>query len=101
MILPYTVTIQSKSTTYDDEGMPVTTWSDVATIQADIQPVGGEIVQREYGITETGITRRMFYEVNAEVQNGRRVVHGSSTYEIRYVAEWRNHYEVLLKPVIS
>lgn len=98
--LPYTVEIQSKTTSYDSEGVPTESWSKAATIQADIQPLGGELAQKEYGIVETGITMRMFCNPSDAVQLARRVVCDSTTYEIRHVADYRGHMEVLLRPVI-
>lgn len=97
--LPYPVQIQAKTTGYDDIGMPIETWETVATIQADIQPLGGELAQKEYGIVETGITSRMFCNPSDAVQLARRV-HDGNTYEIRHVAAYRGHYEVLLRPVV-
>lgn len=98
--LPYTVEIQSKTTNYDSEGVPTESWSKAATIQADIQPLGGELAERQYGIVETGITMRMFCNPSDAVQLARRVVCDSATYEIRHVADYRGHMEVLLRPVI-
>lgn len=98
--LPYLVQIQTKVTGYDDIGMPIETWETVATIQADIQPLGGELAQREYGIVETGITSRMFCNPSDAVQLARRVVYDGNTYEIRHVAAYRGHMEALLRPVI-
>lgn len=98
MRLPDTVMIQSATNTRDAEGMVVQTWATVATIRADVQPFGGELAYMQYGITEAGITKRMFCEINSEVKVGRRVVVDGAAYEIRYVAQWRNHYEALLKP---
>lgn len=98
--LPYSVQIQAKATSYDDEGIPIETWQTVATIQADIQPMGGELAERQYGIVETGITFRMFCNSPDAVQLARQVVHDGKTYEIRHVAAYRGHMEVLLRPVI-
>ena len=98
--LPYPVEIQAKTTGYDGEGIPIETWETVATIQADIQPLGGELAERQYGIIESGITSRMFCNPSNAVQLTRRVLHDGKTYEIRHVAAYRGHMEVLLRPVI-
>lgn len=98
--LPYSVEIQAKTTGYDDEGIPTQTWDTVATIRADIQPLGGELAQKEYGIVETGITARMFCNPSNAVQLARLVVYDGNTYEIRHVAAYRGHMEVLLRPVM-
>jgi SPP1 family predicted phage head-tail adaptor len=98
--LPCSVEIQSKTTNYDSEGVPTESWSKAATIQADIQPLGGELAERQYGIVETGITSRMFCNPSDAIQEARRVVHDDKTYEIRYVAPYRGHMEALLRPVI-
>ena len=98
--LPYSVEIQSKTTSYDSEGVPTEAWKKAATIQADIQPLGGELAERQYGIVEVGITARMFCNPSTDVQLARRAVYDSTTYEIRYVAAYRGHYEVLLRPEV-
>ena len=98
--LPYPVQIQAKTTGYDDIGMPIEAWETVATIRADIQPLGGELAQREYGIIETGITSRMFCNPSDAVQLARRVVYDGNTYEIRHVAPYRGHMEVLPRLVV-
>jgi len=98
--LPYSVQLQALTTTYDDVGMPVEAWKKAATIRADIQPLGGELAERQYGIVEVGITARMFCNPSTDVQLARRVVYDSTIYEIRHVAAYRGHMEVLLRPVI-
>lgn len=98
--LPCSVEIQSKTTSYDSEGVPTESWSKAATIQADIQPLGGELAERQYGIVEVGITARMFCNPSNAVQLARLVVYDGNTYEIRHVAAYRGHMEVLLRPVM-
>jgi head-tail adaptor len=98
--LPYSVEVQSKTTSYDSEGVPTESWKKAATIRADIQPLGGELAERQYGIVETGITSRMFCNPSDAVQLARRVVHDSRNYEIRYVAAYRGHMEILLRPEV-
>lgn len=98
--LPYPVEIQAKTTSYDSEGIPTEAWTKAATIQADIQPLGGELAERQYGIVEVGITARMFCNPSTDVQLARRVVYDGNTYEIRHVAAYRGHMEALLRPVI-
>lgn len=98
--LPYEVEIQKKTISYDGEGIPAQSWSKAESIRADVQPLGGELAERQYGIVETGITARMFCNPSDEVQTGRRVVHDGKTYEVRYVPPLRGHMEVLLRPVL-
>ncbi len=100
--LPYSVQIQSK-TTDDATVVPTETWTTVATIRADIQPlsVTRELEQRQYGVIEPGITRKMFCNLSDAVQKSRRVVCGSDVYEINYVAPYKGHVEALLKPVVT
>ena len=97
--LPYSVLVKAKSVSYSDIGLPTESWGTGSSIQADIQPMGGEIAERQYGIIETGITSRMFCNPSDDVQQGSRVVHGTEVYEIRHVARYRGHYEVLLRGV--
>ena len=97
--LPYSVLVKAKSVSYSDIGLPTESWGTGSSIQADIQPIGGEIAERQYGIIETGITARMFCNPSDDVQAGSRVEHGTEVYEIRHVARYRGHYEVLLRGV--
>lgn len=97
--LPHKVHIQAKTITYNDIRMPVESWDTVAAINADIQPIGGEIAEREYGIVEQGITLRMFCNYSSAVQLSRRVLFNGRAYEIRYIAAYRNHIEALLRVV--
>lgn len=97
--LPYTVLVKAKTVSYSDIGLPTESWGTGTSIQADIQPIGGEIAQRDYGVVETGITARMFCDPSDDVKTGSRVEHGSDIYEIRHVARYRGHYEVLLRGV--
>jgi head-tail adaptor len=98
--LPYAVLVKAKTVSYSDIGLPTESWGTGSSIQADIQPIGGEIAERQYGIIETGITARMFCNPSDDVQAGSRVEHGSDIYEIRHVARYRGHIEALLRGVI-
>lgn len=97
MILNDSVIIKELSVTYNDEAMPVKSWSNLVTIKADVQPIGGEIAHMEYGISESGISHRIFCRPNSNLKVGNRIEYNSTDYEIRHIAPFKNHYEVLLK----
>jgi hypothetical protein len=102
MLLDITVTVQNKTITYDSEGMPVEVWTASQTVeQANKQPLSGEIAFEEYGISAAGITNLFFMKTDTVAQEGGRIVHGSDTYDIYRVEPYPNHYEVIVRPVVS
>ena len=102
MLLDITVTVQNKVTQYDTEGMPVEVWTaSQTTEQANKQPLSGEIAFEEYGISDAGITNLFFMKTSTAATEGGRIVHGSDTYDIYRVEPYPNHYEVIVRPVVS
>lgn len=78
------ITIQSRSATRDALGQPVETWSDVASLWADIRfPSGMEVVKggAEVSIVKASIRIRYRTDIDA----GMRVEHGSNTYDVKAV----------------
>lgn len=102
MLLDITVTVQNKTTTYDAEGIPVETWTASQTIEkSNKQPLAGEIAFKEYGISDAGITNLFFFKTSTAAQENGRIVYGSETYDIYRIEKYPNHYEVIVRPVVS
>jgi Tfp pilus assembly protein FimT len=102
MLLNISVTVQNKTTTYDAEGMPVNVWTASQTTErANKQPLSGEIAFKDYGISDAGVTNLFFVRTSTAAQEGGRIVHGSSTYDIYRVEPYQNHYEVIVRPVVG
>lgn len=78
------ITIQQLAAGQDSLGQPVQTWSDVATVWANIkQSSGSETIRsdRELSVVRASIRIRYKTGLNA----GMRVVAGADVYEIRAV----------------
>jgi len=102
MLLDITVTVQNKTKTYDAEGMPIEVWTANQTIErANKQPLAGEIAFKEYGISDAGITNLFFMKTSTTAQEGGRIVDDDGTYDIYRIEKYPNHYEVIVKPVVS
>lgn len=102
MILDITVTIQNKSTIYDSEGMPIETWTASQTAEeANKQPLAGEIAFKEYGISDAGITNLFFLKTSTSAQENGRIVYGTEIYSIYRIEKYPNHYEAIVRPVVS
>jgi hypothetical protein len=96
MSLKRTVMIQSKSVTYDAEGMPTTVWSDVQNVEGTLLPFGNKLALQEYGFTED-VKYRFFYKgSNANLIVGNRIIYGSLELPIVYVADYSKAMDVLL-----
>lgn len=102
MRLDISVTIQNKTTTYDSEGMPIEVWTASQTTElSNKQPLAGEIAFKDYGISDAGITNLFFFKTSTTAQEGGRIVDGSDTYDIYRIEKYPNHYEVIVRPVVS
>jgi len=102
MLLNITVTIQNKTTEYDIEGMPIETWTASQTTEkSNKQPLAGEIAFKEYGISDAGITNLFFLKTSTTAQENGRIVDDEGTYDIYRIEKYPNHYEIIVKPVVS
>lgn len=102
MRLTASVTVQVKTTTYDTEGMPVDTWTASQTVELmDKQPLSGEIAFKDYGISDAGITNLFFTKTSTTATENGRIVDDSDTYDIYRVEKYPNHYEAIVRPVVS
>ena len=102
MLLDIIVTIQNKTTTYDTEGMSIEVWTASQTSEnSNKQPLSGEIAFKDYGISNAGITNLFFFETTTSVQENGRIIYGSDSYDIFRVEKYPNHYEVIVRPVVS
>jgi len=100
MIKDKQVYVQIASASYTSEAMPSLVWTANQSLKmVNIQPLSGEMAYKDYGISEAGITKLMFCDVDSVFQKGRRIVHGSNTYAIYSVEEFPTHYECPLKPI--
>lgn len=100
----YRLQLQELAESFDAERVSTESWQTIYTFWADIRPIGGEIAFQQYGISEEGITKRVYCRPNKRIKTGLRLVHGTETtetYEICYVADYHDHYEVLMRPVPS
>ena len=80
------VTIQQQSTAVDEIGQPVVSWSDVATVWAEVKDVSG----REYiaaGAIQSAVLTKITIRKRAGIVSAMRVLHGSDTYSIDAVLE--------------
>lgn len=79
------ITIQSRATTQDAAGQPVETWSDVATVWADIRnpsglSVAGETIKAGVEASTVRLSVRIRYR--EDIDPGMRVVIGATNYDI-------------------
>ena len=100
-----TVTILSESTTLDDEGDYIASWSEIETIKGDVQPHSmTEDEMKAYGIsTSRGNVRKFFYNgihPNVKVGNRAKVDSAftgiSEIFNIMPINAWSGHGVCLL-----
>ena len=102
MILDLSVTVQSKSATLTTEGMLTLVWTASQTTETmNKQPLSGEIAFKEYGISEAGITNVFFANTSTTADEGGRIVDADGTYDIYRIEKYPNHYEIIVRPVVS
>lgn len=82
--LRHSVKLQSLTAGQDDIGQPVQTWTDVATLWADVRFLNGmETVKADAGASVAKCSIRIRYR--AGVTAGMRILEGSTAYDIRAV----------------
>jgi len=102
MRLDISVTVQNKTVSYDAEGMATEVWTASQTTElSNKQPLAGEIAFKEYGISDAGITNLFFFKTSTTAQENGRIVYGTETYDIYRIEKYPNHYEVIVRPVVS
>jgi head-tail adaptor len=98
VILDRLVTLQSKTTTYDAEGMPVDAWTSI-TIKANIQSNNkSQVYVKEYALSDASYEFIIFTEVNSNISVGKRIIDGADSYDIMRIVKWPNHYELICSP---
>jgi hypothetical protein len=102
MLLDTSVTIQNKTTSYDAEGMPINVWSASQTTErSNKQPLSGEIAFKDYGISDAGITNLFFLKTSSAALENGRIIHGTKTFSIYRIEQFQNHWEAIVRPVVS
>ncbi len=82
--------------TYDSEGMPTTTWTDIEEVEGTLLPYGNKLALNEYGFTED-VKYRFFYKgSNSNLVRGNQLVYGNLELPIVYVADYGKAMDVLL-----
>ena len=83
----HTITLERRSTTQDSTGQPLDSWSSLATVRADVQPVKGSEYFAGSG-EKSDITHRVriwYQSALADLAARDRVVFGSRYFDIQSV----------------
>ena len=79
--LRHRVLIQQQVTTRDDDGVSHTTWVDVATVWAAVEPLSArEFIQS--GQTQAAVTARITIRYRAGLQASMRILHRGQVFNI-------------------
>lgn len=94
-----TCTINVLATTTDELGGQVEDWQGTATISVEIQPLSGDAMKKEMGVTERS-THKAFGASGAFTANTRLVDSKGNAYLVGYIADWGSHEEAILEKVV-
>lgn len=96
MILDNLATLKSKTTTYDNEGMPVDVWTaNNTSIWVNIQPNDNSpYIVGQVSNFDDNEQYLIFARKNTSITIGKRIEYNSDTYEIRRIKKWGTHYEL-------
>lgn len=82
--LRHRVTIQSRTEGQDDLGQPLLTWTDLATVWADVRHPGGlESIKADAIVSTVRASIRIRYRT--DITAAMRVLHAGRVYEIKAV----------------
>lgn len=86
MALNYRITLQQPAAGSDELGQPLTGWTDVATLWADIRHLSGlQAIKADANVSTVRASIRI--RKRAGVDAGMRAVHGSTVYDVRAVLD--------------
>lgn len=84
------------------EGMPIVNWTASETTESvGKETLTGELAFQEYGISDAAISNLFFAKTSSTAQQEGRIVNGTKTYEIVRVEPYPNHWEIIVRPVVS
>ena len=95
------VVIQQLAAGQDAIGQPVQTWSALATVWANIKHLSG-LETIKGGAESSSVKASIRIHYRADVTSAMRVVHGSTTYEIKAVlpdVEGRRHLDLVCEVI--
>lgn len=93
------VEILVKIITTDNEGLTSISYTSVGSVWAKVDYIGGEIAQKKYGVTEEGISLKIKVRPNPNIVEQNAIAFKGKTYEIRFVAQYPDRYEALLRVI--
>lgn len=101
--LRHHVTIQRRSTGEDALGQPLLTWSDVATVHANVRQLSGRELMTA-GAERAENTARVTMRYRADLVEKMRLLYGAIVYDITSVSDLdgrRRELEVMCKTGVS
>jgi hypothetical protein len=88
------VTVQNYTTTQNELGEKVPTWTDAGTLKMEIWPLTAEQRRDLAGVIPTA-THKGF--TTGQISGNRRIVDGAITYLSHMSQDWGSHREVVLE----
>lgn len=96
--LNHRITVQQRTASKDDYGQELASWSDIATVWANVKPIGGREKLRamavESMLTHTVLVRYRAEFASPKTMDARRIMYGDRIFNItatRDVDEARKH----------
>ncbi len=101
MILGFSATIQSKTSTRNDEGIDVDTWATLKTVSCNVQPARLDQTELQaFGLTDIAANAKKVYLLrDTSINENHRAVLWDGTYEIRGINHWNIHTVFIAVPV--
>lgn len=89
------ITLQARSTSQDGLGQQVTTWADVATVWASIEPMGGRELMLAQAIKSES-THKVQTRYLAGVNAAMRIKYGERIFNIQNVNDENERHRMLI-----
>ena len=100
MRLDKQITLQTKTVTYDNEGMEAEVWTANNTLVfANIQDHNSsQMWIKDFGNSKLSKEFIIFIRPLSGVIEGQRAIYGADSYDIMRVKKWDAHYELICAP---
>lgn len=88
------ITLQQRSSEQDSYGQPLTTWSDVATVWASVEPLSGRELMAAEAV-QSEVTHQVVMRYRPGVTAKLRVAYGSKIFDIQNVLDENERHRML------
>lgn len=100
MFLNLNVIVQTKTITYDSEGVGTEVWTSFPE-KSNFQVIYGEMKHSAYGLNDVGIKNYFYFKLPTHATLDGQIIWEKNLYEIHSIEPYTNHIEAMARKVVG